>query len=414
MHLVEQASYHILVVIIPYIIYHLFIREEEQNRSKLFSKLLGVSFVSIILTMSNPIEYSEGYLYDFRVIPIIFVFLFGGIRPGLILMISMILFRYTLGGDGFLVNLVNYSIATFLLILLKNKFNTYTLNKKVFMISLLYWGITLTRIISLIINGHFHAISFILTFCFLTWSTLLLLIFLINSLDQQIIYYNQMQQSERINVVSQLAASVAHEVRNPMTSIKGFLQLIKRESNLNDNQRKYIEISLAELERTEAVIHDYLSLANPSKKSVMNELDVTNELHSVIDIITSYTNTHSIVIKSNVEEDLYVKGKENEFKQAILNIMRNSVEAIDTNGTLEILGYKKEDKVLIEIKDDGVGMSTKQLAKLGAPYYSTKDKGTGVGLTITYKIIKDLKGKITVHSKPDIGTRFIIELPSIK
>jgi two-component system sporulation sensor kinase B len=364
--------------------------------------------------MSNPIQFSEGYLYDFRVIPVLFIFLYGGIRPGIILIIVMLLYRLSFGGNGFLVTIINYSIATLLLIVIKKKFESYTLKKKVLFISIFYWVIAATRAISLIQMNEVGQLSFMLFFSILTWSTLILLVFIINNLDKQIYYYKHIQSAERLNVVSQLAASVAHEVRNPMTSIKGFLQLIKKENNLNASQHKYINISLSELDRAEAVINDYLSLAKPTTLEVIKDLNVTIEIHSMIDIITSYTNTHNIMISASVQQGIYTKGKKNEFKQAILNIMKNSVEAIYTNGTLTVNAYQINKSVFIEIKDNGVGMTKKQIEQLGAPYYSTKDKGTGVGLTIAYKIIRDMNGNIFVQSEKGVGTVFKIELPAIQ
>ncbi|MGX6443958.1 ATP-binding protein [Neobacillus sp. K501] len=412
-HSIEQASYHILIVLLPFIIYHLFIREEKQYREKVISKLMGLSLTTLILTMSNPIHFSEEYLYDFRVIPILFMLLYGGIRPTIVLIIAMIGYRFFHGGAGFLITIVNYTMAAFLFLLIKKKFETFTLKRRILISSILYWLIAITRAITLILTDQVNQLSFMLIFSFLTWLTLIILIFIIDNLDKQIIYDKHIQNAERLNVVSQLAASVAHEVRNPMTSIKGFLQLIRQDKNLNASQYKYIEISLSELERAEAVINDYLSLAKPTTTEIITELNVTAELHSMLDIITSYTNTRNITIDSSIQEGILTKGKKNEFKQALLNIMKNSVEAVHVNGTLTVTAYQKNSEVLIEIKDNGVGMSQKQLEQLGAPYYSTKDKGTGVGLTITYKIIRDMKGKISVHSEQGVGTIFTIELPSL-
>lgn len=112
LHSFEQASYHILIVILPFIIYHLFIREEKHNREKLNSKLMLISLTALLLTMSNPIQFSEGYLYDFRVIPILFIFLYGGVRPGIALIITILIYKLIFVGTGFLVTIINYSIAT--------------------------------------------------------------------------------------------------------------------------------------------------------------------------------------------------------------------------------------------------------------------------------------------------------------
>jgi len=412
--LIEHISYQILIVLLSFIIYHLFIREEKQDREKIFSKFMFISLISLILIMAHPIEFSEGYLYDFRVIPVLFMFLYGGVRPALLLVVIMISYRCLLGGSGIFITIFNYTIATGIFFLLKRKIELLALKQKIVIISILYWLITLSRSIFLLSVDKFEQFSFQLLFSFLSWITLIILMFIIDNLDKQIIFYQHIKNAERLNLVSQIAASVAHEVRNPMTSIKGFLQLIKEDQNLTTRQEKYLDISLSELQRAEDVIHDYLSLAKPTTPEVMTELNVTAELHSMIDIMSSYTNTRNISIEASIEQGILTKGKKNEFKQALLNIMKNSVEAINTNGTLSVSASQHQQKILIEIKDNGVGMTKKQLEKLGAPYYSTKDKGTGVGLTITYKIIRDMKGKISVESEADVGTTFSIELPSLE
>ncbi|MBP1082906.1 ATP-binding protein [Bacillus capparidis] len=407
---IEQVSYHILVMILPMVIYHLFIKEDKLNRKKFISFLFGTLFISLFLTMTNPVLFSDGYHYDFRVIPIIIAFLYDGVKPGVMLVGLMLMYRYWFGGNGFYVTLVNYFIAAVALILISRNFSSYPLRKKLYSISLFFWGIAFTRAISLLLLNELAQLISMMLFSFLTYVTLLILVLIIENLDIQIVYKKQIIDSERLNTISQLAASVAHEVRNPMTSVKGFLQLMKTNDNLNEKQMKYIAISLEELKRTEGVINDYLSLAKPGKE-VKEEIQISFEVQSAIDIITSYTNTHNIAIFSSIEEGLFIKGNRSELKQALLNIMKNGVEAIDSNGTLTINTYKKNNNVCIEIIDNGIGMTKKQIQNLGTPYYSTKIKGTGVGLTITYNIIKEMNGTISVTSKKDVGTTFCIELP---
>ena len=195
-----------------------------------------------------------------------------------------------------------------------------------------------------------------------------------------------------------------------MTSVKGFLQLISGDNNLSGKQRKYIEISLQELERTETIISDYLSMAKPVSKEEEENLNITTELRGVIEVMTSYTNTHNIIIDAVISNQLYCKGKKNEFKQAMINMMKNSVEAMNGNGVLKVRAYALGEKIFIEIEDNGIGMTNKQVKQLGTPYYSTKDKGTGIGLTLVYRIIRDMKGEISVVSKKGQGTTFRIAL----
>jgi two-component system sporulation sensor kinase B len=409
---IEQISYHILIMILPMVIYHLFIKEEKRNRKKFLSFFSGTLSISLFLTMVNPASFSDGYHYDFRVIPIIIAFLYGGAKPGSMIVVFMLAYRYSAGGNGFYITLVNYFIGTIALFLMNRSFSSDPLKKKLYSITAFFWGIALTRAISLLILQELEQLISMMIFSFLTYATLLILVLIIENLDIQMAYKMQITNAERLNTISQLAASVAHEVRNPMTAVKGFLQLMKTSDNLNAKQNKYISISLEELERTEGVINDYLTLAKPSKDEV-EEICLSIEIRSAKDIITSYTNTHNIEIVSSIEDGIFIKGNRSELKQALLNIMKNGVEAIGSNGRLTINMSKKNNTACIEIIDNGIGMTKKQIQHLGTPFYSTKIKGTGVGLTITYRIIKEMNGTITVSSKKDTGTIFKIEFPLI-
>ena len=128
--------------------------------------------------------------------------------------------------------------------------------------------------------------------------------------------------------------------------------------------------------------------------------------------MTSFTNAHNIAILSSIDDALYVKGKKGEIKQVLLNIIKNGVEAIGSNGTLTIHAYNQNQFHVIEITDDGVGMTKQQLKRLGKPFYSTKDKGTGVGLSVSYNIVKGMKGRIVVKTEVNKGTTFTILLPA--
>ncbi|WP_449622348.1 ATP-binding protein, partial [Robertmurraya sp. Marseille-Q9965] len=256
-------------------------------------------------------------------------------------------------------------------------------------------------------------LDYILTvfiFSLITWLTLMLAFLLIENLNQQLFLQRELKRSEKLNVISQLAASVAHEVRNPMTTINGFLQLIKKDDNINETQRNYIDISLGELNRAQDIINDYLSLARPNNTS-FQVVNISKELTKTIELMTSYTNFQNIEVRSNIEENLYISGNTDEIKQVFINILKNAIEAMNSNGKLIISAYAVSEKVIIEIADNGEGMTKAQLSRIGTPFYSTKEKGTGIGLTISFQIIEQLKGKIDIKSEYGVGTTFIIELP---
>jgi two-component system, sporulation sensor kinase B len=406
-----QFIYHVLIVLFPILFYHLYLKENNNDRKKKNAKFALIALFMLFCTMSYPIEYRHGYYYDFRVIPIMISFLYGGILQGSITISTMLFYRLIIGGPGFHVTLINYAILAFLLVLTYRKFNSFQFKTKIVIISLLYWFIAVTRGITLCQTEQFDQIPFMLTFSLMTWLTLISVFFVIENLDQQIKIQNQLQRADKLNVISQLAASVAHEVRNPMTSVRGFLQLMSSSENLDRSQQKYIEISLKELEHAQQIINDYLSLAKPNEKNP-SLINLSEELKNTIELMTSYTHINNVTIESFIDDSLYIKGLKDEIKQVLVNIMKNGIESIDNSGIIVVKAFKVDKQIVVEIADNGTGMNKNQLKNLGTPFYSTKEKGTGVGLTVSYQIIHSMKGKIHVESTEGKGTTFTIHFNS--
>jgi two-component system, sporulation sensor kinase B len=405
-----QFLYHVLIVLFPIFFYHLYLQENHNDRKKTNTKFALIVLFMLFCTMSYPIEYKHGYIYDFRVIPIMISFLYAGLLQGTITLSAMLIYRFILGGPGFYITFINYLILAFLLILIYRKFDSFKFRTKMILVSSLYWFIACTRGITLLKAGQFEQIPFMLTFGLIAWFSLITVFFIIENLDQQMKIQNQLQRADKLNVISQLAASVAHEVRNPMTSVRGFLQLMRTDENLDSKQRKYIDISLKELEHAQFIINDYLSLAKPNDKNP-TIINLAEEIKNTIDLMTSYTNINNVTIESSIENSLYIKGLKDEIKQVLVNIMKNGIEAVDQGGIILVNAYTTEDEIVIEISDNGKGMTKTQLKYIGTPFYSTKDKGTGVGLTVSYQIINSMKGKIQVESIEGMGTKFIIKFP---
>jgi two-component system, sporulation sensor kinase B len=405
-----QFLYHVLIVLFPILFYHLFLHDSHKEWKKTNAKFAVIILIMLFCTMSYPIEYKNGYVYDFRVIPIMISFLYGGLLQGSITLSLMLGYRLLIGGSGFYITLANYFVLGLLLFFLYRKFETLQIRTKIILISLLYWFIALTRGISLLKTGELNQVPFMLTFSLITWLTLITIFFVIENLDQQTKIQHQLQRADKLNVISQLAASVAHEVRNPMTSVRGFLQLLAGETNLDSKQKKYIEISLKELDHAQSIINDYLSLAKPVDKSP-TLINLSEEVQNTIELMTSYTNIKNVSIQSSVQNLLYIKGLKDEIKQVLVNIIKNGIEAVEHGGVVVVNAFRKGDVIIIEIEDNGNGMSKTQLHYLGTPFYSTKEKGTGVGLTVSYQIIHSMKGKIEVESMEGKGTKFSIQFP---
>ncbi|MET3686022.1 signal transduction histidine kinase [Priestia megaterium] len=222
----------------------------------------------------------------------------------------------------------------------------------------------------------------------------------------------ELQRAEKMNAIGQLAASVAHEIRNPMTVVKGFLQLFQDNTKLSNTELSYIHLMINEMDRAEAIIHDYLSLAKPDvhQHRFINCLECVT---SLVDLLSSYALlTNNILIELDAKEEMYVRGSRNELNQVLLNIMKNGIEAMRAGGTLRVGLYKREGHVHIQIEDTGIGMTSEQVNRLGTAFYSLKEKGTGIGLMVSYQLVEQMNGRIEVESIPGKGSTFTLIFPS--
>ena len=237
------------------------------------------------------------------------------------------------------------------------------------------------------------------------------IIYLLETSRLQETMLDQLKNAEKLNAINQLAASVAHEIRNPMTTINGFLQMLKDEDNLTKDQHMYISISLTELDRTHNIINDFLSLSRPSNIHT-GIFSVSTSLIEIADFMRPYSAYSNVEIIVHIDENLTMIGNRSEFSSLILNFLKNGIESMEhKGGKLHLISFLKDNMVIIKIKDEGCGLTHEQLKQLGQPYYSTKTKGTGLGLMISFDIIKRMNGKHEVYSKLDEGTCFILQFP---
>ncbi|MBH0160583.1 MULTISPECIES: ATP-binding protein [Fictibacillus] len=407
---IQSMCLHVVFILFTILIYQVFFNERDDERKRITSKFFLLMLIILVFTMSQPVVYSEIYKYDFKSVAIILSFLYGGKRVGFSSLLALIMVGY-FTDQNLAILLGNYMVLCLLLLPITKLFHRYGIKGKVTVISLFYSLIPITRGISLLINGDEQELFFELSSSLIVLATLIAVVHLIENMKEQMELRQELLRTEKMNVVSQLAASVAHEIRNPMTSVRGFMQLMQKE-DLTKEQQMYISISIEELDRAQEIINQYLALAKPQTDQY-ETIDLTSTIQQSIDVMHSYAILNSIHIAQHVESSLKIEGLKLEIQQVLINIIKNAIEAIKSKGEIRILAYKDINNfVCIEIKDNGVGMSKEQLKKLGSPYYSTKEKGTGLGLTVCHQIVKQMGGKITIHSELKKGTTFTIKLPS--
>ncbi|WMT42090.1 HAMP domain-containing sensor histidine kinase [Paenibacillus sp. D2_2] len=222
-------------------------------------------------------------------------------------------------------------------------------------------------------------------------------------------FNNELQRSEKMEIISELAASVAHEVRNPLQVTRGFLQLLS-EKNTSSNQL-YLNMALDELDRAASIITDFLTFAKPEAGKITT-LNVLEEFIHIEGILIPLVNLQGGKVTVHIPSELYIKGSSSKFKQAFINIIKNSIEALHGEGEIEIWAHGDMEQVNIYIKDNGEGMDPEVLARLGEPYFSNKTKGTGLGLMVTFRIIEVMKGEISFTSTKGVGTEVRVCFPT--
>jgi len=215
-------------------------------------------------------------------------------------------------------------------------------------------------------------------------------------------------QNEKLSVVGQLAAGIAHEIRNPLTSLKGFIQLMKSDIGYND---QYLDIMESEIERIDSISKELMILAKPNKHK-FQVVDLEPIILDCISLLEGEAFHKRIDIQVQIEERLFpIHCDEQKIKQVIINIVKNAMEAMDQPGKI-IITLKEENKdAILSIQDEGCGIPEKYIESLGKPFFTTKPNGNGLGLMMCYKIIEDHAGSISVQSAVGKGTTFHIHLP---
>ncbi|WP_342430821.1 ATP-binding protein [Neobacillus sp. FSL H8-0543] len=219
----------------------------------------------------------------------------------------------------------------------------------------------------------------------------------------------RLRKTEKLSVVGELSASVAHEIRNPLTSLKGFVQLLQREDS---KHQSYYQIMLDELNRINHIVSELLLLAKPQHIK-FSKMSIQKVLNDVVSLLNVEASLYNVQIKENIpEEILFLECEPNQLKQLFINLIKNSIEATTSGGTITITVDQVENNQLsITIKDNGCGISKDRLERLGEPFYSSKEKGTGLGLTVSYKIVQSHRGTIQFDSEVDEGTTVQILFP---
>ncbi|KMK75058.1 ATP-binding protein [Alkalihalobacillus pseudalcaliphilus] len=412
----EMLLLQVLIVLIPGFIMSLFQsgKDFKANKTTLVMALLH-SIVAVICMSVTYVEY--GVPWDFRYIPLMLGFLYGGQKVGWSVLVVMIGYKFLIGWE------IMYVISTVLiaimsqLVLFKFKKNLRRIKKVCWLLFLVLFALLLQYVFAIheilstlndqtffsFFSSHYfyYFVTFVLT---ATFSMLLYEMILEKSK-----ILGEIIQTERQNTVAELAASIAHEVRNPLTVVKGFLQLMKEDAKKEDDI-EYFNLALSELERAEYIVNDYLDFAKPKLKKI-ESVSVTKCIQEVVSLLNPMALKENVELITTYQEELNIWTDRYQFKQVIINFMKNAIEAIDDDGKVTVHVWQASGYVYIRISDTGKGMDKQQLEKIGTVYYTTKKEGTGLGTMISIQLIHQMHGNVSFDSQVGKGTDVYIKLP---
>lgn len=225
----------------------------------------------------------------------------------------------------------------------------------------------------------------------------------------------RLRRAESLAALTTLAAGVAHEIKNPLGSIGIHMQLIekslKKNANSNAGLQEYVDVVNEEVERLNKIVVDFLFAVRPMDVD-LREGDLNQVIKDLLGFVRYELEESGIHVAEELDEQLpLVELDEKYFKQALMNIVKNAMSAMPEGGVLRVSTSRRDEEVMVTISDNGVGIPEDLIEKIFEPYFTTRDYGSGIGLTMVYKVVKEHRGEISVSSQEGKGTTFTITLP---
>lgn len=222
----------------------------------------------------------------------------------------------------------------------------------------------------------------------------------------------ELERSQRLSLVGQMAAGVAHEIKNPLASIKGAVEIIGDESASEADRSQFKKIVVSEIHRIDGTVKDFLAFARP-RKSKMEKLDLSSAIQDTLTQIEGQVAKSGMRLKSSIIPEIYVLGDKSKIHQMTLNLILNAIEASQSGSAVNVqLSRNGSGKAHLVISDEGTGLPQADIEKVFEPFYTTKSTGTGLGLAIVRSIVEELNGRIRIENVPTGGASVEVELPT--
>lgn len=221
----------------------------------------------------------------------------------------------------------------------------------------------------------------------------------------------EIKQKEKLAAIGELAANIAHEIRNPLASVKGSVEMLRENRVTEDQKKRLTEIALKEMERLNKIITDFLAYSRPVPPK-FKEFNLNLVLDDTLELLKNTAPVkNDIIIKKSFDAAVFVNADRQKLQQVFWNLGMNAIEAMSSGGELMVSTKKDGLFIAVTFQDTGIGIPQENIGRIFYPFFTTKDEGTGLGLAIAYRIIEEHKGKINILSNPEGGTIFRILIP---
>jgi signal transduction histidine kinase len=222
----------------------------------------------------------------------------------------------------------------------------------------------------------------------------------------------KLKESEKLSLVGELASGVAHEIRNPLTSLKGFTKIIYQKTRDNTN-KEYLTIMMDEIDRINFIVNEFMVLSKPHLVKFSSS-DLSHVLNSVVTLLKTQAVLKNIeILTAIVGNDFQTECEENQIKQVLVNVIKNSIEATPNGGKIYVKVESDNEIISFSINDEGVGISKDNMKQIGNPFFTTKAEGTGLGLMVSKKIVHNHNGSFDIESVENKGTNVTFTIPKI-
>jgi two-component system sensor histidine kinase HydH len=223
--------------------------------------------------------------------------------------------------------------------------------------------------------------------------------------------FERMKRSERLFALGQLSAGLAHEIRNPLASVAGAAGILQRNSNLGRKDAECLEIISKECQRLNRLVGNFLDFARP-RTPHYQQIDIVPVLDSVLALASHASGSERIELRKEVFPQLPAVESDPELlKQVLLNLIMNAIQAMPDGGEVVVSAMPRHERILIQVKDEGVGINPQDRDRIFDPFFTTKDNGSGLGLSVAHQIVEQHGGMLTAEANPEKGMTFSVSLP---